>query len=180
MRAVRLMVASGLAALLCLGGLPSRAADPVPAAVTSPALDATAGIVVSGQGRDVTVTIAALGALPSVTIPGETTPGGRERSFAGPLLWTVLAHAGAVDPAQHQADVRGTVQLTGRDGYVAILALGELSPEFAGKQIILALQVNGQTLEPGHLRVVVPGDKRGGRSVRDLARVAVTTLPGKP
>lgn len=180
MRAVRFMAASGLAVLLCLGGTPSRAADPAPATAAGPSLDVSAGIVVSGRGRETVVTATALGALPSATVPGGTAPDGRERSFTGPLLWTVLAHAGAVDPTQHQGDVRGTVVLTGHDGYTAVLAIGELAPEFAGKQVVLALRVDGQALEPGYLRIVVPGDKRGGRGVRDLARVAVTTLPGKP
>ena len=100
------------AALLGIGGTPSRAADPAPAAVASPA--AGAGIVVSGRGQDMTMTAAALALLPmvQVPVPAGTAPGARERTFEGPLLWTVLAHAGAVDRAKHQADVRGTVLLT--------------------------------------------------------------------
>jgi hypothetical protein len=58
-----------------------------------------------------------------------------------------------------------------------VLALAELAPEFEGKQVILAQQMNGKPLGNGHLRVVVPADKRGGRSVRDIARIGVETLP---
>ncbi|HEY0207031.1 MAG TPA: molybdopterin-dependent oxidoreductase, partial [Acetobacteraceae bacterium] len=137
-------------------------------AEVAPGAAADAGIVVSGPGRSVRLTAAALAALPSAQVP---VPGGR--TFEGPLLWTVLAHAGAVDSTKHQGDVRGAVLLAGQDGYTAILALGELSPQFEGKQVILALRVDGQPLELGHLRVVVPGDMRGGRGVHDLVQVRV-------
>jgi hypothetical protein len=35
------------------------------------------------------------------------------------------------------ARLRHTVTVTGRDGYVAVLALAELDPEFEGKRLIL-------------------------------------------
>jgi DMSO/TMAO reductase YedYZ molybdopterin-dependent catalytic subunit len=145
----------------------------------APGPAASGGIVVSGPGREVTLTGTGLAALPSVqvTVPAGTAAGARDHTFEGPLLWTVLAQAGAVDPAKHQGDVRGTVMLTGRDGYTAVLALGELSPEFENKQVMLAMRADGQPLEPGHLRVVVPGDKRGGRGVHDLVRISVAAGP---
>jgi len=182
MHASRIALAFIVAALSCTAAAPSRAAGPDPAGVASPGPAANAGIVVSGPGREVTLTTAALAALPSVQVP---VPAGnaldaRGRTFEGPLLWTVLAHAGAVDPSTHQGDVRGTVVLTGQDGYAAVLAMGELSPEFEGKQVILALRVDGQPLEPGHLRVVVPGDKRGGRGVHDLVRIGVAEAAPAP
>ena len=174
--------AFAILALSCLAGAPSHAADPAPAGTAAPALAVSGGIVVSGPGREVMLAGAALAALPSVqvAVPAGAAPGARSHSFEGPLLWTVLAQAGAVDPAKHQEDVRGTVMLTGQDGYTAILALGELSPEFENKQVILALRADGQPLEPGHLRVVVPGDKRGGRGVHDLVRIGVTAGPAPP
>jgi len=182
MQAGRIALVLSLAALACLGAAPSRAAGPAPADVAAPGPAADAGIVVSGSGRDLTLTAAALAALPSVqlTVPAGTAPGARGRTFDGPLLWTVLARAGAVDPSKHQGDVRGTVVLTGRDGYAAVLALGELSPEFERKQVIVALRADGQPLDPGHLRVVVPGDKRGGRGVHDLVQIGVAEAAPPP
>lgn len=175
MQSGRRGAAFAIFALSCLAGAPSRAADPAPAGTAAPASATSGGIVVSGPGREVTLTGAALAALPQVQVPvpASSVPGARGHSFEGPLLWTVLAQAGAVDPAKHQGDVRGTVTLIGQDGYTAVLALGELSPEFENKQVILVLRADGQPLEPGHLRVVVPGDKRGGRGVHDLVRINV-------
>ena len=182
MRASRIVLAFSVAALSCIAAAPARAAGPDLAGVASPGPAANAGIVVSGLGRGITLTAAALAALPSVrvSVPAGTAPGARGRTFEGPLLWTVLAHADAVDPSKHQGDVRGTVVLTGQDGYTAVLAVGELSPEFEGKQVIVALRMDGQPLEPGHLRVVVPGDKRGGRGMHDLVRIGVAEAAPAP
>jgi len=47
------------------------------------------------------------------------------------------------------------------------------APAFEGKPVILAERTNGQPLGAGHFRIVVPGDRRGGRSVRDVASIAV-------
>ena len=182
MRASRTAAAFVIAALAYAADAPSRAADPAPAGVAVLGAVTDAGIVVSGPERDMALTAAVLAALPSlqVPVPAGAAPGARSRTFEGPLLWTVLAHAGAVDPTKHQSDVRGTVVLTGQDGYTAVLAMGELSPEFEGKQVILALRADGQPLELGHLRVVVPGDKRGGRGVHDLVRIGVAVAAPAP
>ncbi|MHB0705369.1 hypothetical protein ACX4MT_05950 [Roseomonas mucosa] len=96
----------------------------------------------------------------------------------GPSLWSVLAETGAVDPAQPREQVRRVVLATGRDGCVAVLALGEIAPDFAGRPVLLALRMDGQALDPAALRLAVPGEVRGGRSVRDLARLEVLA-PGE-
>ena len=103
----------------------------------------------------------------------ETEHGPQQAEFEGPLLWTVLAQANAVDPAMAREQVRQSVLITGSDGYSAVLGLGEISPSFEGKQVIIAERMDGQPLGPGHLRLVVPGDRRGGRSVRDVAGIAI-------
>lgn len=67
--------------------------------------------------------------------------------------------------------------ITGRDGYRAVLALGEIAPDFENKSVILANRMDGKPLGAGHPRVVVPLDKRGGRSVRDVMRIPVLAAP---
>ena len=121
------------------------------------------------------MTADAIAALPAVTVAVsfETEHGPRHISFEGPLLWTVLDHAGALDPAKGREQAHQFITITGHDGYTAVLALGEISPFFESKQVILAERMDGQALGPDHLRVVVPGDAHGGRSVRDVARLVV-------
>jgi hypothetical protein len=65
--------------------------------------------------------------------------------------------------------------LLGRDGYRAVLALGEIAPESEGKQVILAELMGDQPLDAEQLRIIVPLDKRGGRSVREVVRIEVST-----
>jgi hypothetical protein len=165
--------------------LAALALAPGGAAGLAPGLAAAAGapegIALSAPGRQVTLPESALASLPSVhlDIAFETEHGPRKAGFDGPLLWTVLVHAGAVDPSKPREQPRQAVLVTGSDGYSAVLALGELSPEFANKPVILAESMDGKPLGPDHLRIVVPGDVRGGRSVRDVARIAVVT-PAAP
>ena len=133
-----------------------------------------AGLVVVGaDGTEHTLDPALLDAMPTTTV----TQGENGRHFEGPLLWTVLDRAAAVNAPRFHDHVRQTVLLTGRDGYTAVLALGEIAPEFENKQIVIAVRLDGQPLGPDHLRIVVPGDKRGGRGVHDLVRVTVASLP---
>jgi hypothetical protein len=100
-----------------------------------------------------------------------TGHGTEHATYTGALLWSVLENAGLLgsDP---RARLHQTVIVTGRDGYVAALALAEIDPEFEGKQVLLAYRRDDQPM-PGELRLVVPGDRRGGRSVRDVVRMDI-------
>ncbi len=156
------------------------AAPPVFAlAAHQPAAALPAGIaIISPAGATTTLGIAQIQALPAITITAAfgTAHGPFKAVFTGPLLWTVLTATRAVDAEHPKLAVRQSALITGSDGYAAVLALGEIAPAFEDKKIILATRMNGQYLGPQHLRIVVPGDKMGGRSVRDVVRIAVSTL----
>ena len=96
-----------------------------------------------------------------------------DREWTGPLLWDVLTDAGAIDPAKPAQAVHLAVHVVGADGWTAVFGLAELSPQFAGKPIQLADRVNGVALPEQSLRLIVPGEQRGGRSVRDVVRIDV-------
>lgn len=122
------------------------------------------------------MTVDDLAALPVVQVTVPTPPGHSgpaQHTFEGPLLWTVLDRAGAIESGRERDQVRQIVVATGRDGYTAVLGLGEIAPNFEGKQVVVAERMDGQPLGPDHLRLVVPGDVHGGRSVHDLAGIAV-------
>jgi len=143
------------------------------AAAAPPAGDIT---ITAPNHPAITLTPAQIQALPSVQadIAFATAHGPFHAHVAGPLLWTVLLAAHAINPKSPETLVREAVTATGADHYAATLALGELAPGFADKTIILATSVNGQPLAPGHERLFVPGDRHGGRSVRDVVGLAVT------
>jgi DMSO/TMAO reductase YedYZ molybdopterin-dependent catalytic subunit len=140
----------------------------------SPALSADPpGVVVATKtGTKKTLSADELAHLPAVTVTFATEHGQKQASCEGPLLWTILQSiAGLTDKPREQA--RQSVLVTGRDGYAAVLALGEISPDLEGKQIILAERIDGQALAPEHLRVIVPGDHRGARSVYDVVSISL-------
>jgi Oxidoreductase molybdopterin binding domain len=174
--------AAAVAVLLCLLAGPGLAAGPESPA--APAGQESGGIVVTGvSGHAATVTEAALAGLPqrALTVSFQTERGARRDAFVGPLLWAVLDHVGAVAAGDPRAAVHEVVLVTGSDGYTAALGLGEIAPAFEGKPVILAERMDGQALALGHFRIVVPGDRYGGRYVRDVVRIAVVApAPPKP
>jgi DMSO/TMAO reductase YedYZ molybdopterin-dependent catalytic subunit len=102
-----------------------------------------------------------------------TGHGEQQNEWTGPLLWDVLVASGAVDRAKPAEQVHLSVRVTGADGYVAVVALAEIAPQFANRPIQIADRMNGTPLPDRALRLVVPGDRRGGRSVRDVVRIDI-------
>ncbi len=120
-----------------------------------------------------TLSLEALRKLPAeqaqVSYQGEK--GTTTTSFSGPRLWAVLEAAGGLDDSEKGAELRHVIKVIGRDGYVVVLSTGEIAPEFGAKPALLAYQRDGQP-DTG-LRLVMPGDKRGGRNVRDVVSIRV-------
>lgn len=163
----------GLAAVLACG--PALKRNLLPASAAAEASQVGAIAVSGGPGAEQVLTPEEIGALPTVQVtvavePGHDPP---QRTYEGPSLWALLDHAGAIDASKFRQHVRLAVIATGSDGYSVVLALGEVSPEFEGKQVIVAERMDGQLLGAGHFRLVVPGDKRAGRSARDLVSISV-------
>ncbi len=113
--------------------------------------------------------------LPSVTseIAYDTGHGMQHATYAGPLLWALLAEAGALAGMDPREQAGHVVIVTGGDGYRAALALGEISPDFEGKSVLLANHRDGKPLGEGHWRLVIPGEHRGGRDVWDVATISL-------
>jgi ABC-type molybdate transport system substrate-binding protein len=116
-----------------------------------------------------------IAALKPVTqkIAFATDRGEQQNEWTGPLLWDVLMASGATESIKPGEQVRLTVRVTGADGYTAVVALAEIAPQFAGRPIQLADHMNGSMLPDHALRLIVPGDRRGGRSVRDVIRIDI-------
>jgi DMSO/TMAO reductase YedYZ molybdopterin-dependent catalytic subunit len=103
---------------------------------------------------------------------------GKEIVYAGTPLIEVLKAGGLLlDPAM--AGIRDTVAMTvlvaASDGYRAAFALAELEPELTDRVILLADTKDGQPLSPreGPFRIIVPGEKRPARWVRQVSAVTV-------
>ncbi len=116
----------------------------------------------------VAVSVAMLSSLPPANVT--LTRSGTSASYRGPTLWDVLARAGAISPDPHRR-LHEIVTVTGADRYSAPVALAEIDPAFEDKGVILAVSRDGKPLEGP--RLVVPGDKRPGRDVRDVVAISV-------
>jgi hypothetical protein len=99
-------------------------------------------------------------------------------SFTGVLLWDLLNNApvdGIVtDPAIKNDILHKIIIVTGTDCYQSVFGAGEIDPFFGGSQIMVAYATGGQSLgNAGFARVVVPGDKAGGRFVSNIANIEI-------
>lgn len=136
---------------------------------------AWAQVAVSGTvSKPLTLTVADLAADPQVTIhvSFNTSHGVETADYAGVPLWAVLQRAGVVDGAAKGGHLRHGILVTGADGYGVLLSIGEVDPDFANDGAILAVRKDGQALDEG-VRLVVPGDRKGGRSVRHVVGIEV-------
>jgi DMSO/TMAO reductase YedYZ molybdopterin-dependent catalytic subunit len=121
------------------------------------------------------LSLEALRQLPAeqVAVAFQTSRGIEKSSYTGVLLWTLLDAAGGIDDAAKGAELRHTISITGRDGYNIVISTGEIAPDFGGKPAMIAYERDGAGLADNGLRVVMPGDKRGGRYVRDVVEIEV-------
>jgi DMSO/TMAO reductase YedYZ molybdopterin-dependent catalytic subunit len=107
-----------------------------------------------------------LGALPHSTenVTFLTKTGPQSGSFQGVLLWDLLNKAGIKSDATRDGQFQ-YVEVTATDCYQVVLALGEINPGFGGEQVLVADGENGAPLgsDTGFARLIVPGDKFGGR-----------------
>ncbi len=172
-------------AFVACGGSQSSIATPT-AAVTAktaafgkPSTSFTLAGLVSHPG---TFTLASLQALPKVTVMTNAQPLGAH-SFSGVSLYSFLQQAGIVIVSTRKNDIlRKTVLVTGTDGYGAAVALGEIIPRFANKQVILAYEEDGKALPQadGFIRLIVPGDGAAGRYVSNVAQISVASSGPSP
>jgi DMSO/TMAO reductase YedYZ molybdopterin-dependent catalytic subunit len=154
--------------LACTAGPLFAADQPQAAGVPAVTLD---GRLKHPQSLD----LGALRRLPAeqVQVSFQSERGTTTASYTGVRLWAALAAAGGIDDDEKGAELRHVVKVTGRDGYIVVISTGEIAPDFGGKAALIAYQRNDEPLGEAGLRLVMPGDKRGGRNVRDVVAITV-------
>jgi hypothetical protein len=82
------------------------------------------------------------------------------------------------DPATHNPLMRRYLVVTARDGYEIVPSGGELDPNFGNTPVLLAWAEEGAPLSAGEgpLRIVVPGDLRGGRYIYGIVSIDVSSI----
>jgi Oxidoreductase molybdopterin binding domain len=165
-----------VAILLSFAAAPLSAADQIKP--SGPASETAAAHAVELEGKlkhPQSLDLVALRRLPAeqvqVSFQSErpTTP----TNYTGVRLWAVLAAAGGIDDDEKGAELRHIIKVTGRDGYVVLISTGEIAPDFGGKPALIAYQRDGDPLGEAGFRLIMPGDKRGGRNVRDVVAIRI-------
>jgi len=103
---------------------------------------------------------------------------GKEIIYSGTPLVEVLKAGGLLldsDMAAIRETVTMTVLVEATDGYRAVFSLAELDPELIDRVVLLADTKDGQPLprREGPFRIIVPGEKRPTRWVRQVKAVTV-------
>ncbi len=142
------------------------------------AADTTPGVALGGLvAHPQRLSPTALRALPSttVTVSFNTEHGVTKADWTGVPLWAVIQQAGLsrAVTGNRQTMLQHTVLAKGRDGYGVLFSIGELDPRFGASQALLVYARDGKPLPDDGLRLVVPGDKMGGRAVQQLAELDV-------
>jgi len=154
----------GFAVLLCSAALPAQSADPL--------------TVQGPNGAVHTLSAAQLETLPRIT--GAAAAHDARFTFDGYDLRDVLRLAG-VTPVDslRRGQLRRVVVFVGADGYSAIIALSDLDPSIGGRRALLVDREDGRPLpsERGPRRIIVEGDHRPSRWVRQVVRIEVRDLP---
>jgi DMSO/TMAO reductase YedYZ molybdopterin-dependent catalytic subunit len=136
---------------------------------------------ISGEVQNpVTYDEESLGALPHSTenVTFLTKTGPQTGSFQGVLLWDLLTKAGIKSDPSRDGQFQ-YIEVTSTDCYQVVLALGEIDPGFGGEQVLVADGENGSPLgsDTGFARLIVPGDKFGGRDSFWIKSIKVLSGP---
>jgi hypothetical protein len=105
------------------------------------------------------------------TVSYQTDRGMVTADFTGVLLWSLIAAAGGIDDSGKSPELRHAIRITAKDDYVVVTSTGENAPDFGGKAALVAYERDGKPLDD--FRIVMPGDKHGGRNVRDVVSVKI-------
>jgi DMSO/TMAO reductase YedYZ molybdopterin-dependent catalytic subunit len=154
-----------------------------PSSVSSQATPAASGsIEISGLITETTIlTVADLQAYPAEQVDVTYEAGGtlENHSFTGTSLFGVIDDIGLAVPEDARNPLLEMVIIvSASDGYQVVFSGGEIDPNFGNAPILLAWEQDGAPLEgeDGPVRIVVPGDLRGGRYVSGVTTIEIVSI----
>ena len=144
-------------------------------AADAPMASAPVSVSVVVQGKpSLALDASALAGLPheEVTASAHDEPAARWR---GVKLEDVLAKAGvSLDKPLRGKALASFVRVTAADKYQVVFGLADLDPTLGHTQVLLVDTRDGKPLDKdGPLRLLVPGDKRPARWVRNVTSIEV-------
>ena len=129
------------------------------------------------SGAPVKVSSAEITAMPHQKVSVDDH--GKTVSFEGVPLRLVLEKAGVTfGDSLRGKRLSSCLLVEAADGYRVVIALPELDPGFTDRVILLADRSDGHPLDSkdGLFRIVVPGEKRMARSVRQVTTLKVVQV----
>lgn len=161
-----------------LGSAVAQDASPVASPVAGTPVAAGSIELLGAVANPGSVSVADIQSLPSQTVEVDfqSGQGDQHHSYTGVLLWDVLNQAGIVTDENVKNDIlRYYALITANDGYQVVISLGQIDPGFGNSPYLLAWDEDGAPLEgeSGPLRLVVPGDVKGGRYVSGIVSIEV-------
>lgn len=131
-----------------------------------------------------------------VTVSFQTGLGPRTETYYGVPLWELINNEKAAGGLQggnsgqnpKNAFLRQYILAEATDCYGAVVAIGEIHPNFEGKQVLIAYAKKASDgsiqyltdTDEGFARLVVPGDKAGGRYISNVRNILVLSAPASP
>jgi len=130
---------------------------------------------VAFDGKSSTWTAATLAALPHVTITVHNEHTKADETYSGVPLIALLTPLGVSDKPRGK-QLRLYVVAAGSDGYEAVYAIGEVTPDVHDATVMVADMEDGKPITAdGPLKLVATGEKRPARWVRNLVAIDVKT-----
>jgi len=134
--------------------------------------------VQNDSGASVKVTAAEIAALPHQKVSVDLH--GKAASFEAVPLKLVLEKAGiTLGDSLRGKRLSSCLLVEAADGYRAVFALPELDPGFTDRVVLLADRADGQPIgsHDGPFRIVVPGEKKMARWVRQVTALKIVQVP---
>jgi hypothetical protein len=133
--------------------------------------------VQNDDGKQTVLSRADIEALPHVKV--QASAHDVSAAFEGVAVKAVLEKAGvAFGQALRGKRLASCLLVEAADGYRVVIALPEMDPAFADKQIMLAFLKDGKPLDPkeGPYRIVIPDEKRPARWIRQVTTLKIVDV----
>jgi hypothetical protein len=175
--AITLMMTAETAAADMSMPMPAPAADAAkPAVPPGPPLDKAMVLVKGPHGDTATIGETDLRSMHRYAV---YAPWGGGHTYAGAAMSDILAEIGAPSEARlHGPPLDQVLVVTGRDGFIAVLAIGETAISLKGQPVILADEMDGKPLDEkeGAFRLVIGGELKPPRSVWGVTQIELRAI----
>ena len=130
------------------------------------------------NGSSATLTAADLYKMPQQNI--SVNDRGTPVTYQGVLLTDVLAKVSTPSgEAFMKTGASHYVVVEGQDGYKAVFSWAEIDTSFTDRKLYIAMKRDGLPIAQKHgpFHLIVPGDKRNSRWVRQVKHIRIEALP---